>query len=81
MMVKLLLYDARDPYAETSWLEVAVPCRKGVSVKQYLREQAGWMGKRCSRSLRRFDGRSYIRIRMTYVPEPGDIIALVPKGW
>lgn len=78
--VTIMWHDARDPYAESSWKRAVVPHQRGTTVKHYLQQQR-LIGQRMRMSLRRLVGDFYARIRMTYVPQPGDVIALVPKGW
>lgn len=79
--ITVMWYDARDPFAETSWQQADMPHQGGMSVKHYLRSKIGLIGLRSNRSLRRFDGTNYVRINMNYVPGPGEVIAMVPKGW
>jgi len=78
--VTIIWHDARDPYSDSRWKKVVAPYAPGAAVKYYLRQQR-LTGARTTMSLRKLDGGRYVRIRMSYVPKSGDVIALVPKDW
>ena len=80
--VVTILHQGVHSKADGEWQQLELPHQPGLSIKHYLHQKIGLTGVRSARALklRAPDGK-YYRIRMTYTPKPGDVVALTPKDW
>lgn len=77
-----LLFQNLHTRGDGGWHRLELPVRERLPLKYYMQQQIGLIGVRPGRALklRQPDG-SYRRIRMTYVPVDGDVVALTPREW
>lgn len=77
-----VLYQNVHTRADSSWQQLQFQVDGQLQLRYYLGRQPGLLSVRSSRALKlQMPDGSYQRIRMTYVPKTGDVVALTPKGW
>lgn len=77
-----LLFQNLHSRTDGSWQQLQLPIEGSSQLRFYMSRQPGLLGMRSNRALKlRMPDGSYRRIRMTYIPKPGDVVALTPKEW
>ena len=75
-----ILYRNVHTRGDLTWYRIVIPHQGTLQLRYYMQKESGLIGMRNTRHMAiRLPNGQYQKVRITYVPKPGDVFALMAK--